>query len=769
MIPNGTLSSSPVVGKIIDPVKTLGIPLVDYERAGVALYDASEGLQSKVWKLQVIGENVFVSAENIPRQLLFSAPLISEAALAFDQAMRPFVAYVQDGVCKYYWFDTSQGTMVHTTLGSDCRNPRCTTDEKRPWHLDQSDIVLFYLRESRLCARYQRERFQTEHILQPVGAHAVLISVAMSDKNRLQIRMQNVNHESLMSILRDFHRLHKLASRGFNPFTEPPPKILLRASEVYAQKYSVHLAECIYDLLTRAGISPSDIDLSKLDDISLEGLKVASESGAAEILESLQHAFFFDPIECDTRFACISRGQNPVDAITHEDLIARNDATMAITRIQEIELLRKVNVTTLDSSIDYAKNTQTAQRISPVHARGESSIEIPIVTSPLVALQIAQKRLRLAWAEVYKYTFSLPTKYSHITPTDVIIYTDAQNTTHRIRINKVQESYGRLDLEGTNDAPWIYQNRYIPAPTPQPNVSTTPGIIGKTFLTVLNLPVIKDSDDALGYYLAVYGIGSAWQGATVQMRRDQYANVEQEIQMTASAILAQTMSPLLPEADPYAPSQQTLKVVTTDQLFSVTDDVLQTYQNRLALQRADGSWEIIQYQYAQEIEPFNFVLSGLHRGRYATSALEIPVGALAVVLNDALTFVALPSWALQESVLQARAISLGTNPDTAQWLPIPKSQIASQTEWPVHTLTAQRDASNTVTVRWIGRARLGVEIAPKHSQYFAGYRVMFSDGYSVDTKETSHSRPNVPPYTTVRVAPINTFTGLGPSSKEIPT
>ena len=51
MIPNGTLSSSPVVGKIIDPVKTLGIPLVDYERAGVPLYDASEGLQSKVWKL----------------------------------------------------------------------------------------------------------------------------------------------------------------------------------------------------------------------------------------------------------------------------------------------------------------------------------------------------------------------------------------------------------------------------------------------------------------------------------------------------------------------------------------------------------------------------------------------------------------------------------------------------------------------------------------------------------------------------------------------
>ena len=138
-----------------------------------------------------------------------------------------------------------------------------------------------------------------------------------------------------------------------------------------------------------------------------------------------------------------------------------------------------------------------------------------------------------------------------------------------------------------------------------------------------------------------------------------------------------------------------------------------------------------------------------------------------MLLDDAVTFVALPLWMLQQQ-LHVRGVSNGQAPDVVPWIALPKGPIASQTEWPVHGVWSRREANQSVTVGWIGRApRLGIETAPRHSQYFAGYRVMYSDGFTADTTETNHVRTNTPPGLKVRLAPINRLTGIGPASTEI--
>ena len=748
MIPDGVLSSQTVAAPFVDPVKQPGQRLVDFERGGVAVQDTSQGLDVKVWTLEVIATDVMLSAPASPRHRLFSATDISEVSLAFDQAMRPFVAYIQAGVAKYWWYDTVTAAQIHSMLGNDVRCVRCTTDEKRRWHLGQSDIVLCYLRGDQLCARYQRERYQTEHSLRTVGSQADLISMGLSRSNRLQWRLRNT--------------LAELAA--------PDADDALASSQVGApgvqQKPTV--AEVISDLYQRAGVPDAAIEVSDLGAVELDGFKIAAESGADTLVQSLQAAFFFDPVETDRHLIAKSRGGESVKALTMDDLVARDHAALRITRVQQAELLKKVTLTTLDSAIDYVSNTQTAERRSnTIAAKAESSLEIPITATPSFAKSIAEKRLRVGWSEVEKYQFTLSLAHSDLSPGDVVTLTDGQQTVHRLRIGMISEEDGWREIEAVVDEPWIYRDVKGQGVMAAPPRSTAPGSIGDTVVSVLNLPVLNDSDDALGYSITVYGSGSAWTGGELQLSLDGGATVAQRFHVSNSAVTGKTLTTLFAEVSADMPSVQHLDVQTGGDLESVSPDLLQRYRNRAALQHADGSWEVIQFQNAVATKPGMYTLSGIVRGRYATQPNEVPSGARFILLDEAVFFAPLPQWMLQQQ-MHYRGMSDGQEADAVSWIALPKGQpLLSQTEWPVHGVWSRREPNGTVTVGWIGRARLGIEIAPRHSQYFAGYRVLYSDGFSADTVETMHIRQDVLPELKVRVAPLNRLTGQGPLSEEL--
>jgi len=137
-----------------------------------------------------------------------------------------------------------------------------------------------------------------------------------------------------------------------------------------------------------------------------------------------------------------------------------------------------------------------------------------------------------------------------------------------------------------------------------------------------------------------------------------------------------------------------------------------------------------------------------------------------VLVDDSLTFVQVQQW-MTGTTISYRGVSYGQDSDEADWEALAVDDPVSQQEWPVHYVRALRDGSNNITVSWIGRGRLGVETTPRHSKYFAGYRVSYSDGFTADTTETTHTRAATPSGLTVTVAALNTITGPGPASEAI--
>jgi hypothetical protein len=192
MMPGDVLSSSPVVSTFIGSRALPISKLVDYEDGGIAIQDPSKGLLYQRWTALLFrpGEPdsyVTLSARDVPEFVLLELPGLTEISISFDQNMRPCLAYIQDGVSKLYWFDSSAGMMVVTEIGAGIVTPRVTMDDKRYVGSDGyrlNDIILAYVRAGTLYFRKQRERFTIERPLKS-GVNP-LIKIGFTRGLRLQ-------------------------------------------------------------------------------------------------------------------------------------------------------------------------------------------------------------------------------------------------------------------------------------------------------------------------------------------------------------------------------------------------------------------------------------------------------------------------------------------------------------------------------------------------------------------------------------------------------
>lgn len=163
-LPNNTLSTEVLPSAFLGSRGASVDPLLDYEDGGIDFNDPSEGHFYQWWRARVVdGTSIVVDAEYVPEQVLYTGTDITEVSLAFDQNMRPCLAFVDEGQAYLQWYDTSVSQQVITPLAPSVITPRVTLDDKRSSQTSTSDIVLAYLRDGVLRTRQQRDRFGIEY------------------------------------------------------------------------------------------------------------------------------------------------------------------------------------------------------------------------------------------------------------------------------------------------------------------------------------------------------------------------------------------------------------------------------------------------------------------------------------------------------------------------------------------------------------------------------------------------------------------------------
>lgn len=528
------------------------------------------------------------------------------------------------------------------------------------------------------------------------------------------------------------------------------------------------LGTVVADLLKRVGLASDEYDVSELTDL-LDGYRIHGESGVDAMISPLMQAYFFDAAEIDGEIRFIKRGGNSALSIGPDDFVETDGDPVEWERVQEAEILRKQTVAFFAPEAGYTRSTQSAERRSAtIEAKGESLVEIPVVCRPDDGAKIADKRLKISWSEPDKCKFRLPYRHSGLTACDVIQIYDDDGRSRRVRLVDVQVDTGCHYIEAILDRQSAYQSSATGVLPPPPTIMDPP-LTGPTVAAIINGPILAETDDELGLYIGAAGMLSGWNGATIEYSTDGGTNYIEAGTITDSAVIGTTLSAIQAEHSSEYLSSQSLDVRLPSAPESVDYATLLRYFNRAAVQLPDGSWSVLQYQTVTTIGTGEFRLSEVKHGRYGTNPGLVGMGARFVLIDSSVKFIQTPTFLLGSEIL-VRLTSIGTSSDAATPQTFDFSVGASQTEWLITYVRAIRDDSDNVNVSWVGRGRLGTDVSPRHSKYFTGYAVEVDDGSSVTVRNTPDSSlvlPAVVDPISIRVAAINSITGIGPYSEAI--
>jgi hypothetical protein len=191
-LPSNSLSTSNAVLQFESPRDIAKLSLEDWDKGGVNVNDASQGLLVYNWRCYFDGSAILVEVPGVVLpQLLYTQAGIAELAFTWDQSMRPFIAWqLEDGTCQYRWFDPTVPGFVVSDLPSGSKNPRCQLDDKRVAQSSASDIILAYMNSGELRYRQQRDRYLTERVLKTGLGTRSLLQIGMSRAFRFQFRLR---------------------------------------------------------------------------------------------------------------------------------------------------------------------------------------------------------------------------------------------------------------------------------------------------------------------------------------------------------------------------------------------------------------------------------------------------------------------------------------------------------------------------------------------------------------------------------------------------
>jgi hypothetical protein len=379
----------------------------------------------------------------------------------------------------------------------------------------------------------------------------------------------------------------------------------------------------------------SDFDVSNLSGL-VTGFAVTDTMSVRDALAPLSVAYFFDGVESEGLVKFVMRGRPAASPFGESDIaLAENDSSFGFTfdRAQETDLPLASRVAYLDADADYRQAVAEARRLVALCDRVASS-SLPLVLDQGQAIGIGQRLLQDAWVMRESAKFSLGPSKIALDPTDEVLL-NAGGRTRRLRLTGIDDA-GARQIEAVATDPSIYETVVGSGRTTAATWSLRQP--GRALVVFLDLPLLTESQSPNAPLVAA--CADPWPGAVQILKSPTGSNYALDTSVTRPAALGATTQ------DFYSGPLWRWDLVNTlcvrlqgGTLASSDDATVFAGANALAVQNADGDWEIVQFAHAELTAPGEWRLTRLLRGqRGSEGARRQPVaaGARVVVLNEAL-------------------------------------------------------------------------------------------------------------------------------------
>ena len=195
MFTDNLFSSKVVAAELLRPDEHDPEFVRDYERGGLALRETSGGINQKQWMFFIEGMTIYAKIMDTEDKFpVLSGKNFKEVVGSFDRNMNAVLVYFADNAYYFYWFDTVTNKYVTEELTSDVSSPRLCHDDKRDEALVYSDVILTYIKDTKLIYRLQRDRFTLNYIAGEKGIKGrEIIRFGMNKSLRLQWTLDQAN------------------------------------------------------------------------------------------------------------------------------------------------------------------------------------------------------------------------------------------------------------------------------------------------------------------------------------------------------------------------------------------------------------------------------------------------------------------------------------------------------------------------------------------------------------------------------------------------
>ncbi len=467
---------------------------------------------------------------------------------------------------------------------------------------------------------------------------------------------------------------------------------------------TVPLKDIVIDQCQRAGIAAADVDAATLTD-AVTGFIVPSQASARANLMPLQKTFFFDAVESEGKLKFRKRGGAAAAIISFDDLAAQNAPAsaeaepLAITRMQEADLPVSMAVRYYDAEGDYQVGTEHTRRLIAQSSQ-QVSEELAVVMARNKAAQVTEVLMYDAHVARTGFQLQVAPKYAYLEPIDVIVV-QTPTTNYRMRIVKKTDDGGLIRLDAVADDASVYTSAASGAS--QFAVQSSLGTPGVTKIDFLDIPILRDTDNDAGLYIAMTGYLDTWKGAVLYRANDGLSFVAVgTVQNRCTMGIATTTLGGWTGRNFVDESSVVEVSILQGTLSSVPWLDLLNGANLALL----GN-EIIQFRTATLIAPNKYRLIGMLRGRFGTegSAATHATGERFVLLGQSGTLRVNEGNSAINAVRYYKAVSAGLKLAKTGAYPFSNTARGLKPLRPVHFF-ATRLPNNDWHLRWVRRTRV---------------------------------------------------------------
>lgn len=467
------------------------------------------------------------------------------------------------------------------------------------------------------------------------------------------------------------------------------------------------LAEELSGLVEIAGV---EIDVDNLFDALAvaRGFTITAVASPREILETLGEAFFFDAFSSEGVIRFSLRQYAPMIDLSIDDLVVTDDMPggYELTRGQETELPAIAKVTFWDETNDYQLATVDALRQTG-QSKATITADLPLVIPESYARSIPQMKIMEAWTARETGRLALPPSKLAIDPGDVLAI-NIKGRAMTLRIDGFDEGeFRNASVKGFD----IANYGRLEFASRQASIPIVP-FYGPPVFAFLNLPLFS-GQESRPWAPRVVAYQDPWPGSVIVYRDDNAGGWLTDTVVQARSPIGELTFDLYSGPTDYWDDVNDCYVTmySADQLLGTTDLAVLNGANLLAVQNADGEWEVLQFVNAELQSAKKYKLTRLLRGRGGTEhAMRSPVaaGARVVFLSTASLYpLNVPQSMLFQDVdfrVGPGTVDVSDFRFTTQTVNI--AGVGLRPFSPVH-LEGDRDGSGDWSLTWIRRTRFG--------------------------------------------------------------